>query len=219
MSLVRPVFALAGLLAAAGFGSSDANAQQIYRIDGPDGKVTFSDKAPLEPNPRATATARAVPLPMPGTAADNGALPFQLRQVAARFPVTLYTSAGCAACASGRAMLSARGIPFNEKTVSSNEDIEALKRLSGAASVPFLTVGGQQLKGFSEIEWTEFLDAAGYPKTTQLPAGYSPPPATPLVAAETPARPAPSQPAPRTTSPPLPAPAATSLDNPAGIRF
>jgi glutaredoxin len=219
MSFVRPVFALAGLLVAAGFGTSDANAQQIYRIEGSDGKLTFSDKAPLEPNPRATATAKAVPLPMPGTATDNGTLPFQVRQVADRYPVTLYTSAGCAPCANGRAMLSARGIPFNEKTVASNEDIEALKRLSGAASVPFLTVGGQQLKGFSEIEWTQFLDAAGYPKTSQLPTSYSPPPATPLVAAQAPTRPAPSQAAPRAAPPPLPAPAATSGDNPAGIRF
>ncbi len=219
MSFARPVFAaagLAGVLFAAAFGSSDATAQQIYRIEGPGGKVTFSDKAPLEPNPSATTTAKAVPLP--GNGADDGALPFQLRQVAARFPVTLYTGASCAPCTSGRAMLSARGIPFTEKTVASNDDIEALKRLSGAASVPLLSVGAQQLKGFSETEWAQFLDAAGYPKTSQLPASYSPPPATPLVAAQLPTRPVPPQP--RAAAPvPMPAPAATSADNPAGIQF
>lgn len=221
MSFARPLFAvagLAGLLIAAAFGRSDANAQQIYRIDGPDGKVTFSDKAPVEAGPRATA-AKAVPLP---AAADSGSLPFELRQVVARYPVTLYTGAACEPCTSGRAMLSARGIPFTEKTVASNEDIEGLKRLSGAASVPFLTVGGQQLKGFSEIEWAQFLDAAGYPKTSQLPAGYSPPPATPLVAAEALRRPAlvsQQQPQPRGAVPaPMQAPA-PSADNPAGIRF
>ena len=42
-------------------------------------------------------------------------------------------------------MLSARGVPFTEKTVTSNEDVEALKRLGGTSSVPFLTIGGQQL--------------------------------------------------------------------------
>ena len=223
MSFARPVFAvagLAGLLIAAASGRGDANAQQIYRIQDPDGKVTFSDKAPVEPSPRATTMAKAVPLP-PGD--DNGGLPFQLREVAARFPVTLYTGAACEPCTSGRAMLSARGIPFAEKTVASNEDIEALKRLSGAASVPFLTVGGQQLKGFSEIEWTQFLDAAGYPKTSQLPAGYSPPPPAPLVAAQAPRPPSVAsgqqQQQPRAALPaPMQAPG-PSADNPAGIRF
>ena len=86
-------------------------------------------------------------------------------------------------------MLSARGVPFTEKTVTSNEDVEALKRLAGASSVPFLTIGGQQLKGFSEVEWSQFLDAADYPKTSQLPASYRQPPATPLVAAQQPQAP------------------------------
>ncbi|MDB5882708.1 MAG: hypothetical protein JWP43_2586, partial [Ramlibacter sp.] len=50
MFLVRPLLALGlmGVLAMAGLGCNDANAQQIYRLVGPDGRVTFSDKAPLD---------------------------------------------------------------------------------------------------------------------------------------------------------------------------
>jgi glutaredoxin len=221
MFFARPYLAitgLAGLMAAAGFSSSDVNAQQIYRILGPDGRITYSDKAPLETSARPGA---ATAVPMPGAGAPNSALPFELRQAAGRYPVTLYTGPGCDPCLAGRALLAGRGVPFTEKTVTTNEDIEALKRLAGAPSLPFLTIGGQQLKGFSEVEWVQFLDAAGYPKTSQLPASYTPPQATPLVSAqqtEAPVQAAPQ--AARAAAPaPAPAPGAATADNPAGIRF
>lgn len=215
MFFVRPTRALGlmGLFAAVAFGANDANAQQIYRIVQPDGRVTFTDTRPLEPNAMGTAAPVAS---LAGTSAAQAALPFELREAANRYPVTLYTAAGCTPCGTGRAMLSARGIPFSEKIVSSNEDVEALKRL-GAGTVPFLTIGAQQLKGFSEVEWAQFLDAAGYPKTSKLPAGYSQPPATPLVAAQEAQAPATARPRePARAAAPTPAPAA---DNPAGIRF
>lgn len=217
MFSVRPLLAitgLTGLLAVAGYSSSDANAQQIFRIVGADGRVTFSDKPPLEANARSAA---ATGLAARSGGSGNGTLPFELRQAASRYPVTLYTGPDCAPCASGRALLTSRGIPFTEKTVTTNEDIEALKRLGGAASLPFLTIGGQQLKGFSQTEWGQFLDAANYPKTSQLPSSYSPPPATPLVVAQQPQAPAEAAPKPpvRRATPPAPEPA----DNPAGIRF
>jgi glutaredoxin len=221
MFSVRPFVALGlmGLLAGAGISGNDANAQQIYRIVGPDGRVTFTDKAPLESTKAAPAP--AVPLAGGTGAGGTGAggnLPFELRQVASRYPVTFYTGTGCGPCISGRALLARRGIPFTEKTVNSNDDIEALKRLSGAPSLPLLTIGGQQLKGFSEIEWVEFLDAAGYPKTSQLPPSYTPAPATPLVAVQAPQAPAPRA-AEAPAVPPPPASVQVAPDNPAGIRF
>jgi hypothetical protein len=194
-----------------------ASAQQVYRIVGPDGKVTFSDKPPPDPGVKATP---APTVALPASAGATGALPFELRQVASRYPVTLYTGPNCAPCGSGRNFLATRGIPYAEKTVSTAEDIEALNRLSsGSAALPLLTVGVQQLKGFSEPEWAQFLDAAGYPRTSQLPAGYRPPAAGPLVVAQ-PLRPlgpaAVSEPA---AAAPAPAPALPPGRNPAGITF
>jgi glutaredoxin len=214
MFFARPFLALGlmGLLAGAGFSSNDANAQQIYRIVGPDGRVTFTDKAPLEGTKATPAPSAALP-----AGPVNAALPFELREVAGRYPVTFYTGPGCGPCISGRALLAGRGVPFAEKTVTSNDDIEALKRISGAASLPFLTIGGQQIKGFSEIEWVQFLDAAGYPKTSQLPPSYLPPAATPLVAAQEPQRPQPAA-ARERAAPPAPPPA-EAPSNPTGIRF
>ncbi len=199
--------------------SAQAQAQNVYRIVGPDGKVTFSDRPPAD-----AASAQPARTTNTGPAAANASLPFELRQVANRFPVTLYTGSDCAPCVSARNLLVQRGVPFTERTVSTNEDIAALQRLSGNSSLPFGTVGGQQLAGFSDTEWTQYLDAAGYPKQSQLPASYRQPAPTPLVAIKA-AEPlaAASAPPARTPAqrqrPPTPVNEGPTPSNPAGIRF
>lgn len=191
---------------------------QVFRIVGPDGRVTYSDKAPVE-GAKGTSAGTAA------SAADSSALlPFALRQIVTRYPVTLYTGPGCGPCGTGRALLTSRGIPFSERTVSTNEDNAALQRLSGDNALPFITIGGQQIKGFSDVEWSQFLDAADYPKTSQLPAAYRNVPAAPLVAAQKPAAPAEADAtgtaAARPQAPVRPAaPTRNSNDNPAGITF
>ncbi|MGQ3002196.1 MAG: glutaredoxin family protein [Hydrogenophaga sp.] len=194
-------------------------AQGVYRIVGPDGKVTYSDQPPP-----ATTPAR----PVGGTAAGVSAgasaqLPFELRQTSSRYPVTLYTGRDCAPCNSGRNLLNARGIPYSEKTVETPQDAEALKRLSGEASLPFLTIGSQQIKGYSDTEWSQFLDAAGYPKQSALPSSYRRPAATPLVATARPAEAAGASSAareqPAAPSAPAEVPVTPPPQNPAGIRF
>ena len=94
---------------------------------------------------------------------------------------------GCVPCNSGRLLLQGRGIPFTENTVTTPDDAEALNRISGDNSLPLLTIGGQKIKGFSESEWVQFLNAANYPATSLLPANYRNPPPKPLVAAQKPA--------------------------------
>ena len=204
---------LAGLVAAPAF------AQGVYRIVGPDGKVTFSDQPPP------STTAGAQPRNNTGAAgtpsSSAGAqLPYELRQVSNRFPVTLYTSKECAPCNSGRNLLNARGIPYSEKTVETAPDGEALKRISGEASLPFMTIGSQQIKGYSDSEWTQFLDAAGYPKQSALPVNYRRPAAAPLVSVTNPATPDATAPSSARTPPsPAEVPVTPSSQNPAGIRF
>ena len=193
---------------------STASSAQVYRIVGPDGKVTFSDKPPVTEGASRVGAASSS---SGGNAAAG--LPYELRQVASKYPVTLYVGDNCGPCGAGRSMLTSRGIPFAEKTVSSNEDGQALQRLSGDRSLPFMTIGSQQLKGFSDSEWTQFLDAAGYPSSSTLPASYRQPAATPLVAVAAAPAAAAAVPAARPAAPaPAPRPA-PSNDNPAGIKF
>lgn len=212
----------AGLLLIMGAGA--VQAQTLYRNVGPDGRVSFSDVPPP------AGTGKAAPGgPSAAPASAGSPLPYDLQQVAGRYPVTLYTGDSCGPCGSGRILLNARGIPFSERTVNSSDDVAALQRLSGDTSLPFLTIGGQQIKGYSDQEWTQFLDAAGYPKTSQLPAGYRAPAAAPLVAVQRPTpgtAPAsgatPGSPGIETVNTrqrPAPSPAPAANTNPAGIRF
>ncbi|MCK6415662.1 MAG: glutaredoxin family protein [Giesbergeria sp.] len=198
-------------------------AQQVHRIVGPDGKVTFSDRAPEDKKAQSTVLSTAS-----GGAASNPALPSELRQVASRFPVTLYTGESCSPCQQARQLLVQRGVPFTERSVNTNDDLDALRRLSGESALPFGTIGRQQLKGFSDAEWTQYLDAAGYPAQSRLPKGYTQPAATPLAPAKAPTASAPDAPQeaasaptgrPRRQAPPPPPPGAPTPSNPAGIRF
>jgi glutaredoxin len=162
-----------------------AQAQSVYRIVGPDGKVTFSDKPPPAVAKATAPVATAAPGANTGAPAPSGGrLPLALSKAAKEFPVVLYSGKDCAPCTSGRNMLISRGIPFTEKTVDNNESAVALKQLSGQTSIPLLTVGTQQLQGYSDATWSQYLNAAGYPKESALPRGYRNPGPTPLAEAK-----------------------------------
>ena len=215
MRFVRPrvVAVLIGIAAASVF-LPQAGAQQVFRIVGPDGRITFSDQPPMDAKANPAAVASTT-----GTAVPAGAsLPFELRQVASKYPVTLYTGNNCGPCGGGRAYLMSRGIPFTEKTITTAEDAQALQRLAGDNSLPVVTIGGQQIKGYSDSEWGQFLDAAGYPARSVLPASWKNPAASPMVAVQRPA-PAALRVADTPAESPVTPAAAPPADNPAGIKF
>lgn len=192
-----------------------SQAQTIYRIVGADGKVTFSDKPPaISEQGKVLGTGVGA-----ASATASSTLPFELRQLNAKYPVTLYTAPQCAPCDTGRTLLSVRGVPFSERTVTTAEDTEYLQRLTGESSLPYISIGGQRHKGFSESEWNNTLDAAGYPKSSMLPSGYRNAPPSPLVTIQKPAAPKPEEkPAPQPVAPPV-TPTGPTPSNPAGIAF
>ncbi len=194
-----------------------AMAQTVYRIVGPDGKVTFSDKPP--------ASAEQGKVARTGVGANSteagSSLPFELKKIASKYPVTLYSADKCGPCDSGRNLLTSRGIPFTERTVNTPEDVEYFQRLTGSNSIPMVSIGGQRLKGFSASEWTQYLDAAGYPGSSALPSGYRNTPASPLVTVN---KPSPAE-AKTPEAPTAPAtqpgaqPSGPTADNPTGLIF
>lgn len=182
----------------------------LYKVVGPDGKVTYTDRPPADKPAQALRTN--------GSVSSTANLPFELRQVASKYPVTLYTSKDCAPCDSGRQSLRQRGIPFTEKSIATNADLQALQRLENTQQIPVLRIGAQQVKGYSEAEWQSYLDAAGYPKQSSL-TGYQWADATPLAppAASAPAKQAPAgHQSPAATANNSGTPASTA---PSGFRF
>jgi glutaredoxin len=151
-------------------------AQAQYKVVGPDGKITYTDRPPTPSEGKAT--------PLGTRGVPSGAevpLPAELRPIVARYPVTLFvTGAACEPCNAARQLLRQRGIPFTEKLIVTPEDSDALERLSGGRDAPTLTVGGQTLRGLAGELWNSYLDAAGYPRESRLPSNYQYPPATAL---------------------------------------
>jgi glutaredoxin len=147
-----------------------------YKVIGADGKVTYTDRAPIASEGKVTSIGSRA-----AVGAGDVALPLELRQAAARYPVTLYVSTGaCAPCEAARQLLRQRGIPTTEKQVLSPEDSEALERLSGGRDAPTLSIGSQVLRGLAPEVWNSYLDAAGYPRESRLPASYQYPAPTPI---------------------------------------
>jgi glutaredoxin len=210
----------AGLLLAA------APAWSLYKVVGPDGRVTYTDR----PDTTNTQSRVVTMNPASGTVGvgGNGAgnvslLPLELRQVAARYPVSLYVGSSCEPCDLGRGFLNQRGVPFIEKQVLSNDDSEALEKLTGGREAPTLMIGTQVVRGFTSDLWGSYLDAAGYPRESRLPSSYQQPAPTPLVVRQAPPQmpgtvPQPFNPASPMMSAPSPAPAPAPA-NPTGIRF
>ncbi|MCZ8111727.1 MAG: glutaredoxin family protein [Betaproteobacteria bacterium] len=199
---------IAPLLAVLLLGTGFAQAQ--FKVVAPDGSVTYTDRPPASPELRVTPMGRnAVAAAAPASA--EVALPLELRTAVQRHPVTLYTGEGCAPCDTARRLLVQRGIPFSERRIVTEEDTAALERLVGARSIPSLMVGNQPLRGFSDADWTNYLDAAGYPRQSRLPRNWQAQPPRPLVERATPVAAAPAEPA--------AAPAEADSPAPSGIRF
>jgi glutaredoxin len=202
------VFTLAASVAAASLFVA-LPAQALYKVVGPDGKVTYTDQPAVGTQNKVQAIGAR------GGVVNDVALPYELRQAAQRYPVTLYVAADCQPCDAGRQLLRQRGIPFAEKLVTSTEDSKSLQQLTGSTSLPSLTVGAQVVRGWQREDWMSYLDAAGYPKESRLPANFPQGAAEPLTEPRQ-ATPAPTPAATRQAAPtPEPAPAPP----PSGIRF
>ena len=204
------------LLAALSLACCCAPALAQYKVVAPDGRVTYTDRPPADASLKVQELGRRA---VPAEAPAGPALPLELQRLSARFPVTLFTAGECAPCDAGREMLRQRGVPYTERQIVSNDDIDALERTVGGRTVPALTVGGQALRGFSAGDWASYLDAAGYPRESRLPAGWTPPAPTPLVArapARVPAGPAAAGPA---TAPPSEAESPAVVSPGPSIRF
>ncbi|BAL95701.1 glutaredoxin family protein [Rubrivivax gelatinosus] len=197
------------LAIAAALVAAASPAWSLYKVIGPDGSITYTDRPPAAANARITSLGRngeTTPL-------GDASLPLELRQASARYPVQLYTAADCPPCDNARALLLQRGVPYRERRIASDDDTLALERLTGARTVPALTVGQQVLRGLAPADWNSYLDAAGYPKESKLPRSWQPPPVTPLTEA------APARTARPATEPASASPAEAPPPAEGGFRF
>jgi len=137
----------------------DLQASELFRWMDKAGKVNYGDTPPVD----AANVERIKTSTQPAQSED---LPYETLRAQQNFPVTLYVTNGCGAtCNQARAMLNKRGIPFNEKSLKTQEEIDAFYKISGSNGAPTLAIGKNYLSGFLEWRWNSELDIAGYPKT------------------------------------------------------
>jgi len=144
-----------------------AGAQTTYRWVDKEGKIHYGDQPPTSGDAKSIQQKKASQL---GVAPQE--LSYSVRQAAADFPVTLYSQPQCGdACSQARQYLVGRGIPFADKSVTSDADVAGLKALLGGADavLPVLQVGSRVVKGYQNSVWDDLLSAAGYPKAKPKP--------------------------------------------------
>jgi hypothetical protein len=132
---------------------------EIYRWTDKNGKVNYSDAQPLD----ADAQSRR----LYDSHIEQDKISFEARKASERFPVVLVTGADCKEpCALARDYLSKHKIPYTEKLLVMQSDIDTLKKQFGKQEFlsPTLLIGSRLLEGFEAGRWTSELDAAGYPK-------------------------------------------------------
>lgn len=175
-------YILAAILAVA---TGSALAGELYRWVDQSGKVHYGDVPEAEAE-------KPVQKKFPDSATPDDALPFETRRARETFPVTLYVADNCKEpCQRARDLLNQRGVPFTEKILVTQEEVDAFRQMSGSETAPTLSVGRNWLKGFWVDQWNSELDYAGYPKTA--PYGFRP--ASPPTAAKKPGvQPAPELP-------------------------
>jgi glutaredoxin len=135
---------------------------QFYRWTDESGKVHYTDTPP---------PANAKNVQKKGPAGRGGAAAAQqsyaLQQAIKNFPVLVYTSKDCGdPCKKGLEYLKKRGVPYTEKTVANQNEINELIKLAGAPRVPVMLVGTAIQKDYEEQSWGAALDTAGYPKAS-----------------------------------------------------
>jgi glutaredoxin len=154
------------ILLASLFAFAHVHAAELYRSIDKDGKVHYGD-SPLE------GSDDVEQLKLGNDPVPDENLPYETRRARQNFPVTLYTFPACgSACQQARDLLNKRGIPFAEKSLVTQEDIDAFHKDSGDSMLPSVTIGKTWLKGFLATQWTKELDFAGYPASVLT---YRPP--------------------------------------------
>lgn len=151
-----------------------------YRWTDANGRVHYGDMPPADAKDVRSLSMR--PAPAPADASTT--LPFELRRAVERAPVVLYTAPDCQPCVPAATLLRDRGVPFTERTVITNEDLQEFRRITGGLRLPHVTVGTLSQNGFSPETWNSLLDAAGYPKGSMLPRSYQWAAPQPLVPAK-----------------------------------
>lgn len=148
-----------------------AHAARLYKWIDKDGNVSYHDSPPYKDGYRVEEK------DLGGhTSAAASRIP---QDVIEKSPVVLFSAPKCVSCDAARAYLKKRGIPFTEKNVEGNRQLQdELIKQSGGLAVPTIMVGSKVMKGYLESLLEGELNDAGYPKPGAEESGEQEQPAS-----------------------------------------
>lgn len=145
-----------------------AQAQPLYKVVGPDGKITYTDQPPADPKTATTMQIQSAPsTPLPESVLKYQAelqKSMQNRLAAAKTqdssgPPTLFSAAWCGYCTKAKAYLAAKRISFREVDIDTEDGARAYVEAGGKKGIPLLVAGGRRQQGFSEGSYDSFFAA------------------------------------------------------------
>ena len=164
--VMRPTLGL--LLGLAFLAAPPAFAAKLYKWVDQHGNVSYQDQPPPSDNGKVEEryVGERAPAAIDNAAADAAA---------AAAPVVLYSAAKCTPCDSARAYLRGRGVPYAEKNVQTDRELQKeLLQKTGQLAVPTIVVGTKVMQEYSQAWLESELDQAGYPKPAPAPATETP---------------------------------------------
>jgi glutaredoxin len=140
--------------------SASGSPQTLYKSVGPDGKVSYSDRPPIDGRVDKTMSFESLPstpVPPPSSAYLEWLKTRPTLTPAASDEVVLFAAAWCGYCRQARAYLNAKGIAYREVDIETDAGRHAFSVNGGGKGIPFLVRGKAQMRGFSTAGYDSFF--------------------------------------------------------------
>ena len=144
-----------------------AGAETVYKVVGPDGEITYSDKPPSDRARANTLEFRNLPSsPLPAHVLrfrEQLEKSAEGRISAARAPragdVLLFTANWCGHCKRAKTHLAAAQIVYIEYDIENVEGMRAFISAGGSGGVPLLVTGDRRIQGYSATAYDRLAAA------------------------------------------------------------
>lgn len=138
--------------------SVNAQALKLYKWVNDEGRVSYQDHPPPETDDYEE---RNINIQGANLEKDDN---FAMSEAAEATPVILYAVTKCESCDLMRLFLEHHQVPFTEKNVQGDQDVQnELVELVGALRVPLLKVGDKTVDGYSRSAMADLLKSFNYP--------------------------------------------------------
>lgn len=122
---------------------------EIYKVVGPDGKVSYTDKEPK--SEKAEKLKIQTYAGVPAVSSLNAAVK----------RVTLFSAQWCGACRKAKAYMVSHKIAFDEWDIDTSSYAQGKLKEFGTKSIPVILVGNQRMVGFSPESFEDMRSKAG----------------------------------------------------------